>query len=252
LDDTSVAVVSLANGDRRMFFQEASGSIRESLFTSSTGQWTSDVANIVASDAMNFTPIAALPMNASSTTLKYSGVLVCSCRALGRHVMLIHLQIYLFYYSKENRLASRQFISGTWVSQDDFSPAVSGSKSYPVAQNSRILSASLLPNTSTTGEALLYYPDPSGTVTVLNIFSNDSGGISSNITTSLSSKLQGGHVLSVASGVSSTSGTLRPQVGVLVSYGTVYYDLYFSFYGNGSWTPPARKSKDAWWARSGC
>jgi len=42
LNDTSVAVVALDKGDKRLFFQESSGSIHEALYTSSTGQWVAD------------------------------------------------------------------------------------------------------------------------------------------------------------------------------------------------------------------
>lgn len=52
----------------------------------------------------------------------------------------------------------------------------------------------------------------------------------------LPQSMQGGHILTLASGI--TGG--RPQVGVLTSNGTAYYNLYFSFYGNDSWSDPER------------
>ena len=53
--------------------------------------------------------------------------------------------------------------------------------------------------------------------------------------------VQGGHVLTLASGTASSNGEIRPQVGVLTSNGTPEYSLYFSFYGNGTWSRPERK-----------
>lgn len=67
LNDTPVAVVALDKGDKRLFFQESSGSIREALYTSSTGQWVADVNNVVASDAKKATPLAAFGVNNTGT-----------------------------------------------------------------------------------------------------------------------------------------------------------------------------------------
>ncbi|KAL8792900.1 MAG: hypothetical protein Q9195_004477 [Heterodermia aff. obscurata] len=72
MDDTSVAIVASATGDKHLLFQENSGSIRQALYDNSTKQWTSDINNIVATNAKNDTPIVAfLPNNtdASATDL---------------------------------------------------------------------------------------------------------------------------------------------------------------------------------------
>ena len=50
----------MSNGDRRIFFQDVSGFIRESIYTASTENWTANVNNVVATDAKNFTPLAAI------------------------------------------------------------------------------------------------------------------------------------------------------------------------------------------------
>ncbi len=60
LNDTSVAVVAFDKGDKRLFFQEGSGSIREALYTSSTGLWVADANNVVASDAKKLDPTRSL------------------------------------------------------------------------------------------------------------------------------------------------------------------------------------------------
>ena len=66
-NDSSVSIVILGDGDKRLFFQEGSGNIRESLFTQSTSSWTSDINNIVATDARNNTPLVALLVNSTGT-----------------------------------------------------------------------------------------------------------------------------------------------------------------------------------------
>ena len=64
MNDTSVAIVASVTGDKHLLFQENSGSIRQALYDPSNKQWTSDVNNIVATNAKNNTPIVAfLPNN---------------------------------------------------------------------------------------------------------------------------------------------------------------------------------------------
>ncbi len=89
LNDTSVAVVGLDKGDKPLFFLESSGSIREALYTSSTGQWVADTNNIVASDAKNSTPLAAFGVNKVSTwaAIASAQVLDQSCNLLSTVVM---------------------------------------------------------------------------------------------------------------------------------------------------------------------
>ena len=60
LNDTSLATVILSNGDRRLFFQDLSGSIRQAFYSSATQQWRAVVGSVVASDARNHTPIAVI------------------------------------------------------------------------------------------------------------------------------------------------------------------------------------------------
>ena len=60
LDDTSLTALELPNGDRRLFFQEFSGTIRQAFYSSATKEWKADVNYIVASDAKNHTPLAVV------------------------------------------------------------------------------------------------------------------------------------------------------------------------------------------------
>lgn len=66
-NDSSVAIVALGDGDKRLLFQEGTGSIREALFTQSANIWRSDINNVVATDARNNTPLAALLVNSTGT-----------------------------------------------------------------------------------------------------------------------------------------------------------------------------------------
>ena len=60
LDDTSMAALVLPNGDRRLFFQDLSGVIRQAFYSAASRQWRADVKYIVASNAKNHTPIAVV------------------------------------------------------------------------------------------------------------------------------------------------------------------------------------------------
>ena len=60
-------MVALGDGDKRLLFQEGTGNIREALFTQSANSWTSDINNVVATDARNNTPLAALLVNSTGT-----------------------------------------------------------------------------------------------------------------------------------------------------------------------------------------
>lgn len=137
-DDTSLAVIAFGNGDKRLCFQESSGSVREALYTWSTEQWRADANNIVAIDAKNSTPLAVY----SNYNTGSSGGLGTRVRftlhgCLGRLTGVE--QIYLFYITNGNRLAGRQFVSGTWTTRDDCSPSASGKISFSTATNSRAL-----------------------------------------------------------------------------------------------------------------
>ena len=96
-------------------------------------------------------------------------------------------------------------------------------------------------NSSTPGGAFVFYVAQNGSAACLSVSPDSSGGIVANPGPRLPSALQGGHVLALAAGDSSGGSQLTPQVGVLTSNGTVYYELFFSFFTNGAWSSPERK-----------
>ena len=222
-NDSSVAIVALGDGDKRLLYQENTGNIREALYTASTKQWTSDVNNIVATNAKNSTPLAALLVNSTGTPFAADTGPV----------------VFLFYIAQNNVLASRQFISGAWTTRDNFSPTGSANSTFATAPNSRALAVTSIANSTVSGEAYVFYVAQNGSATALSILPDDSGdGIVASPGQHLPESLQGGNILALASGITGST----PQVGVLTSNGTVYYELYFSFFRNGSWSTPERES----------
>ena len=59
LNDTSLAALALANGNRYLFFQDNTGLIRQAIRTPSNGQWSTSVDFNVGSSAKKYTPLAA-------------------------------------------------------------------------------------------------------------------------------------------------------------------------------------------------
>ena len=58
LNDSSLAVEQLYNGDRHLYFQDDTGTIRQAVYTSSAKSWKASLGYTVASDAKSHTPIA--------------------------------------------------------------------------------------------------------------------------------------------------------------------------------------------------
>ena len=58
LNDTSIAAMSMSDGDRHIFFQDSTGTIRQAIYTVTTNQWASPLSLVVATDAKNNTPLA--------------------------------------------------------------------------------------------------------------------------------------------------------------------------------------------------
>ena len=70
LNDTSLAALSLANGDRQLFFQDNTGLIRRAIRTASNGQWnTSPNLSVNSTNAKNNTPLAVNVLFGSSDSL---------------------------------------------------------------------------------------------------------------------------------------------------------------------------------------
>ena len=60
LNNTKLEAITMSNGDGRVYFQDNSGFIRESIYTALTRNWTAGFDNVVAIDAKNCTPLAAV------------------------------------------------------------------------------------------------------------------------------------------------------------------------------------------------
>ncbi len=108
------------------------------------------------------------------------------------------------------------------------------------ASNTRALSCTLLDNNVLSGQAFVFYVAQNGSVESLLITPTSADSIVASPGPSLPSSLQGGHILALAAGALDANNVVTPQVGVLTSNGTVYYDLYFSFFNNSAWTAPER------------
>ncbi len=219
MNDSSVAVVALSNGDKRLLYQENTGSIREALYTASTKEWTSNVNNIVATNARESTPMAALFVNSTGTPFAANTGPV----------------VFVFYIAENNVLASKQFISGSWTTRDNLSPVGSSNVTFDTALDTRALAVTSIANSTRSGEAFVFYVAQNGSAVSLAITPDASGDwVVASPGPALPSSLQGGHILALASGITGS----RPQAGVLTSNGIVYYNLFFSFFGNNSWSDP--------------
>ena len=63
MNDTSIGGVVDANNDRHVFFQDNTGLIRHAWFFDSIKQWKTSTEPVVASNAKNLTPMAAVTLN---------------------------------------------------------------------------------------------------------------------------------------------------------------------------------------------
>ena len=59
LNDTSLAALSLSNGDRHLFFQDNTGRIRRAIRTESNNQWSTGPYLNLSSNPKNYTPLVA-------------------------------------------------------------------------------------------------------------------------------------------------------------------------------------------------
>ncbi|KAL8722590.1 MAG: hypothetical protein Q9225_000946 [Loekoesia sp. 1 TL-2023] len=163
LNDTSLAAIALANGDRRLFFQDHSGAIRQGYYSASTRTWRSDLSYVVAPNAKNNTPIAAVDDPLEEEDDKFTGLAV-------------------IYLSKNNSLAAALFQGGAWhnttestTSSFDTSFTSLGATSMPyyasisqfvAASDSRHLSMTVV-HTQNGSYALMLYESSIGGLTLL-------------------------------------------------------------------------------------
>ena len=57
--NTSLAAITLTNGDRRVYFQDVTGRIREAQFSTNTKTWNTAADFVVSDNAVNGTRLAA-------------------------------------------------------------------------------------------------------------------------------------------------------------------------------------------------
>ncbi|MCJ1479151.1 hypothetical protein MMC13_007835 [Lambiella insularis] len=59
LRDTSLAVTTTSDGNRHVFFQDSSNTIRQAIYEMSSGQWSASTTYVVATDAKPYSPLSA-------------------------------------------------------------------------------------------------------------------------------------------------------------------------------------------------
>ncbi|KAL8831082.1 MAG: hypothetical protein Q9191_001063 [Dirinaria sp. TL-2023a] len=154
MSDTSLAAVELPNGDRRLFFQDDSGFIRQATFSSSTKEWTADPGYVVASDARNRTPIAAV------TTPKKGDTAIDGLPEIPAGVAI-------FYVNQNHSLASLQLAQGSWKTPTTLGDFFVNISHFTAAPESRQLAVSAEGN-ATQFNAILFYESLDNDITMLN------------------------------------------------------------------------------------
>ena len=76
LNDTSLAALSLSNGDRHLFFQDNTGRIRRTIRTESNNQWSTSLYLNLSSNPKNYTPLVATAYEGLEAAGKGAEVLV--------------------------------------------------------------------------------------------------------------------------------------------------------------------------------
>ena len=132
-------------------------------------------------------------------------------------------------------------MSGAWATRDNFSPSGQETNiTFGTEPQTRALAVTRNTNSTYPGAAFVFYVAQNGSAQCLSVLPDGNDGIVARPGPTLPPTLQNGHVLTLAAGVSSDSSGTRSQVGVLISNGTVYYDLFFSFFDNSTWSSPKR------------
>lgn len=63
MENTSLAAITLPNGNRHVYFQETSGAFRRALYSFQANEWQADPNATPAGDAKNNTPLVAIGSN---------------------------------------------------------------------------------------------------------------------------------------------------------------------------------------------
>lgn len=139
LNDTSLAAISLPNGDRQLFFQDNTGLIRHAIRTGINGQWNTSSYLNISSNPENNTPLVAFippqyPDNIGPQVLfrKINNV---------QHLWeLIFEQITLYYVSESHVLNASAYFQVIWMSFAQTQPLNSNhAYSWPSARLAKTL-----------------------------------------------------------------------------------------------------------------
>ncbi|KAL8685731.1 MAG: hypothetical protein Q9218_007576, partial [Villophora microphyllina] len=146
LNDTFLAAVLLANGDRHLFFQDSGGLVRRAVRSASTGQWNTSPYLNVTSNAKKRTPLAATFVEQLDGKKQFE----------------------LFYVTSDDKLSSSVYYMLDFqfgVPEGEWNPGNSFGN-LSVAANTRHLSVSARTTTKALGpgintdQALLFYEKP--------------------------------------------------------------------------------------------
>ncbi|KAG7004505.1 ToMV susceptible protein tm-1(GCR26) [Physcia stellaris] len=143
LDDTSIAALALPNGDRRLFFQDLSGLIRQASHSSSSGEGRADTNYVVASNARTRTPIAAVNLPSRNYSIPGNGSTAVSFSPTNA----------VFYISVNNSLACVQINDGAWGNSN---PEFANISQFTAASTSRHLAVTVNPETTSFNTSLVY------------------------------------------------------------------------------------------------
>lgn len=76
MKDTSIAALVFPSGDRRVFFQENSGSLRQAIYSSKHKTWAADSTESfqLVTNAKNNTPLSATRASSHGTTVSHQSM----------------------------------------------------------------------------------------------------------------------------------------------------------------------------------
>lgn len=154
LHDTSIAAITLPNGNRKVFFQGANGAIREAVYSSRAKIWQAFAKSEVVSRARGNTPLAVTRLEthenvSDSLSHKYP----TSTHSYSQ-------ELYLFYVNPDHDTLSCALWQGGSMLDGHFSP-VRDLHNATVACDSRKMSATIVSATSNQSGLLLVYENPS-------------------------------------------------------------------------------------------
>ena len=141
LNDTSIAAITEQNGDRRLFFQDPSGAIRQAVYSASAKRWINDLGPSVIRNAKYLSPLSVTRISREDLGLN---------------------AIFLFYINQTNFLASAKFEDGEWTNGID--PPVG----HVAAPDSRYLSAVIAIDNLTGLYLQVFYENQQGNLTSLS------------------------------------------------------------------------------------